>query len=93
LVLETAIAKLDGYDLLILDDIVYVTKDQADTSVLFELIAARYERRSILITSNQPFGKWRRFFRDQAMTPAAIDRLIHHAMILTFRQVASTSRG
>ena len=56
LALEAAITKLDRYDLLILDDIAYVTKDQAETSVLFELIAARYERRSMLITANQPFG-------------------------------------
>lgn len=53
--LETAIAKLDKFDLLILDDLAYVTKDQAETSVLFELISARYERRSIMITANQPF--------------------------------------
>ena len=58
LALESTIAKLDRYDLIILDDIAYVTKDQAETSVLFELIAARYERRSILITANQPFGEW-----------------------------------
>jgi DNA replication protein DnaC len=58
LALESAIAKLDRYDLLVLDDIAYVTKDQAETSVLFELIAARYERRSMLITANQPFGEW-----------------------------------
>ena len=80
--LESAIAKLDRYDLLILDDIAYVTKDQAETSVLFELIAARYEWRSMLITSNQSFGEWGRIFPDQAMTLAAIDRLIHHATIL-----------
>ena len=82
LTLESAIAKLDRYDLLILDDIAYVTKDQAETSVLFELIAARYERRSMLITANQPFGEWGKIFPDQAMTLAAIDRLVHHATIL-----------
>jgi DNA replication protein DnaC len=82
LMLEAAIAKLDRYDLLILDDIAYVTKDQAETSVLFELIAARYERRSMLITANQPFGEWGKIFPDQAMTLAAIDRLVHHATIL-----------
>ena len=71
-----------SYDLLILDDIAYVTKDQAETSVLFELIAARYERRSMLITANQPFGEWDKIFPDQAMTLAAIDRLVHHATIL-----------
>ena len=68
LALESAIAKLDRYDLLILDDITYVSKDQAETSVLFELIATRYERRSLLITANQPFGEWGRIFPDQAMT-------------------------
>jgi DNA replication protein DnaC len=82
LTLESAIAKLDRYDLLILDDITYVSKDQAETSVLFELIATRYERRSLLITANQPFGEWGRIFPDQAMTLAAIDRLVHHATIL-----------
>ena len=79
--LEAALAKLDKYDLLILDDLSYVGKDQAETSVLFELISARYERRSLLITANQPFGEWGRIFPDPAMTVAAIDRLVHHATI------------
>jgi len=81
LALESAITKLDKYHLLILDDLAYVTKDQAETSVLFELISARYERRSILITANQPFGEWNRIFPDPAMTLAAVDRLVHHATI------------
>lgn len=79
--LESAIDKLDKYHLLILDDLAYVTKDQAETSVLFELISARYERRSILITANQPFGEWGKIFPGEAMTLAAIDRLVHHAII------------
>ncbi|MEZ5802320.1 MAG: ATP-binding protein [Rhizobiaceae bacterium] len=58
--LEAAINRLDRFHLLILDDLAYVTKDQAETSVLFELISARYERRSMLITANQPFGEWAR---------------------------------
>lgn len=81
LALEAAIAKLDKYHLLILDDLAYVAKDQAETSVLFELISARYERRSLLITANQPFGEWNRVFPDPAMTLAAVDRLVHHATI------------
>jgi DNA replication protein DnaC len=81
LALESALAKLDKYHLLILDDLAYVTKDQAETSVLFELISARYERRSTLITANQPFGEWNRVFPDPAMTLAAVDRLVHHATI------------
>jgi DNA replication protein DnaC len=55
--LESALTKLDRFDLLMLDDLTYVTKDQAETSVLFELIAARYERRSLLITANTSFGE------------------------------------
>jgi DNA replication protein DnaC len=77
LALESAIAKIDRYDLLILNDIGYVTKDQAATSVLFGSIAARYERRSMLITANRPFGQWGGIFPDKAMTLAAIDRLVH----------------
>jgi len=81
LALEAAIARLDRFDPLILDDLAYVSKDQAETSVLFELISARYERRSTLITANQPFGAWGKVFPDPAMTPAAVDRLVHHATI------------
>jgi len=80
--LAGAIEKLDKYHLLILDDLSYVQKSQAETSVIFELIAARYERRSMLITANQPFGAWDAIFPDPAMTVAAIDRLVHHSIIL-----------
>jgi DNA replication protein DnaC len=95
--LEAAINKLDKYQLLILDDIAYVTKDQAETSVLFELIAARYERRSLLITANQPFGEWGKIFTDKTMTLAAIDRLVHHATIVemnveSYRRKAALKR-
>ena len=81
LALEAAIARLDRFHLLILDDLAYVSKNQAETSVLFELISARYERRSTLITANQPFGEWGKVFPDAAMTLAAVDRLVHHATI------------
>jgi len=81
LALESALAKLDKYHLLVLDDFAYVSRDQAETSVLFELISARYERRSMLITANQPFGEWNSVFPDPAMTLAAVDRLVHHATI------------
>jgi len=79
--LEAAIAKLDKYHLLVLDDISYVAKDHAETSVLFELIAIRYERRSLAITANQAFGEWTNVFPDKAITLAAIDRLVHHSVI------------
>jgi DNA replication protein DnaC len=80
--LAAAIEKLDKYHLLVLDDLSYVQKSQAETSVIFELISARYERRSLLITANQPFGAWDSIFPDPAMTVAAIDRLVHHSIIL-----------
>jgi len=79
--LTQEIARLDKFDLLILDDLSYLRKDQAETSALFELICARYERRSIMITANQPFSGWDEIFPDKAMTIAAIDRLVHHATI------------
>ncbi len=79
--LTSVINKLDRFDLLVIDDISYVRKDQAETSVLFELIAQRYEHRSVLITANQPFSEWNSVFPDPAMTIAAIDRLVHHATV------------
>lgn len=81
LALEAAIDRLHKYHLVILDDIAYGGKDQAETSVLFELISARYEQRSLLITANQPFGEWNRIFPDAAMTLAAVDRLVHHSTL------------
>jgi DNA replication protein DnaC len=98
LALANAIEKLDKYHLLILDDLSYAQKSQAETSVLFELIAARYERRSLLITANQPFGAWESVFPDKAMTVAAIDRLVHHAFILemnveSYRRRAALGRS
>jgi DNA replication protein DnaC len=96
--LPALLLKLDRYDLLILDDLGYVKKTEAETSVLFELIAHRYERRSLLITANQPFSQWETIFTDSMMTVAAIDRLIHHATILemkaeSFRKQAAVERS
>ena len=79
--LECALKKLDKYELLILDDIGYVKKSESESQVLFELIAHRYERGSLIITSNQPFSKWEGIFDDNMMTVAAIDRLVHHSEI------------
>lgn len=80
--LQPMLKKLDRFDLLVLDDLGYVKKSEAETSVLFELIAHRYERKSLLITANQPFSQWDSIFTDSMMTVAAVDRLVHHALIV-----------
>jgi DNA replication protein DnaC len=82
LTLEQALAKLDRFDLVILDDITYAQRDQSETGVIFELIARRYEGRSLAIAANLPFSAWEKLFPDKAMAVAAIDRLVHHATIL-----------
>jgi DNA replication protein DnaC len=66
----------------VIDDIGYVKKTESETSVLFELIAHRYESASLIITSNQPFSQWDSIFPDSMMTVAAVDRLVHHATII-----------
>lgn len=98
LTLPKMLTKLDRYDLLVVDDLGYVKKSEAETSVLFELIAHRYERKSLLITANQPFRDWDNIFADSMMTVAAIDRLVHHAVILeiqaeSFRQQAALKQA
>ena len=65
-----------------MDDLGYVRKSEAETYVLFELIAHRYESGSMIITTNQPFGDWDQIFSDTTMTVAAIDRLVHHGIII-----------
>lgn len=95
--LQSLLTKLDRYDLLIIDDLGYVKKSDAETSVLFELIAHRYERKSLMLTANQPFSQWDHIFADSMMTVAAIDRLIHHATIFemqaeSFRKQAAAKR-
>jgi len=82
--LHRALRKLDRYELLILDDLGYVQQDPDEMEVLFTLLAERYERRSLLITSNLVFSAWDRIFQNPMTTAAAIDRLVHHSTILEF---------
>ncbi|CAN5380641.1 IS21-like element helper ATPase IstB [soil metagenome] len=84
--LQEYLVKLGHYPLLILDDIGYVKKTEMETSVLFELIADRYESNSLIITSNQAFGEWDQIFPDNTMAVAAIDRLVHHATIINIQE-------
>jgi DNA replication protein DnaC len=80
--LDRQIKRLAKHDVLIIDDIGYVQHNREEMEVLFTLLAERYERGSILLTSNLPFSKWERIFKDPMTTAAAIDRLIHHSVIL-----------
>lgn len=74
--------KLTGFDLIIIDEIGYVQQEKGEMEILFTLLASCYERTSILLTSNLPFSKWEGIFKDAMMAAAAIDRLIHHSVIL-----------
>ena len=73
---------LSGFEVLIIDDIGYVQQSREEMEVLFTLLAERYERGSVMITSNLPFSKWENIFKDPMTTAAAIDRLVHHSVIL-----------
>lgn len=81
LALENFLSKLNKYSVIVLDDLGYVKKSDAETHVLFELIAHRYETGSMIITSNQAFSEWDKIFTDTSMTVAAIDRVVHHSFI------------
>jgi len=80
--LPSELKKLDRFDALLLDDIGYVQQSREEMEVLFTLLAERYERRSVLITSNLVFSRWDQIFKDPMTTAAAIDRVVHHAVIL-----------
>lgn len=80
--LAQELKKLDRIEALIIDDLGYVAQEREEMDVLFTLFAERYERRSMLITSNLVFSKWDQIFKDAMTTAAAIDRLVHHARIL-----------
>jgi len=80
--LPHALAKLDRYTCVFLDDIGYVQHERDEMEVLFTLLAERYERRSVAISTNLVFSEWERIFKDPMTTLAAIDRVVHHSVIL-----------
>jgi DNA replication protein DnaC len=80
--LPRALRRLDAYDAVIVDDIGYVQQTRDEMEVLFTFLAERYERRSVVITSNLVFSEWDKIFKDPMTTACAIDRLVHHATIL-----------
>jgi DNA replication protein DnaC len=83
--LARELKRLDHFECLALDDIGYVQQDRAEMEVLFVLLAERYERKSVMITSNLVFSQWEQIFKDPMTTAAAIDRVVHHAVVLEFR--------
>jgi DNA replication protein DnaC len=82
--LDALLKKLDRFDAIILDDLGYVQQSREEMEVLFTFLAERYERRSVLVSSNLVFSKWDQIFKDPMTTMAAVDRLVHHAIILEF---------
>jgi len=89
--LEELLHKLDHFDAVILDDLGYLKQDREEMEVLFTFLAERYERRSVMLSSNLVFSKWDQIFKDPMTTMAAVDRLVHHAIILEF--TGETLRG
>jgi len=82
--LDGLLRRLDRYEAIILDDLGYVQQSREEMEVLFTFLAERYERRSVLVSSNLVFSKWDQIFKDPMTTMAAVDRLVHHAIILEF---------
>jgi DNA replication protein DnaC len=82
--LEQELKRLDRFQVIVLDDIGYVQQSREEMEVLFTLLAERYERRSVVITSNLVFSQWEQIFKDPLTTAAAIDRVVHHSRILEF---------
>jgi DNA replication protein DnaC len=80
--LESLLRRLDRFDAVIVDDIGYIQQDREEMEVLFTFLSERYERRSLIITSNLVFSQWDRIFKDPMTTAAAIDRIVHHSIIL-----------
>jgi DNA replication protein DnaC len=80
--LPRLLKKLAGYEAVFVDDLGYVQQNREEMEVLFTFLAERYERGSVLLTSNLPFSKWEQIFRDPMTTAAAIDRLVHHSVIV-----------
>ena len=84
--LSRVLKRLASFDAILIDDIGYVQQSREEMEVLFTLLADRYERSSIMITSNLPFSQWESIFKDPMTTAAAIDRLVHHSVILEFNR-------
>lgn len=95
--LNALLKKFDKFEALVIDDLSYIPQEREETDVLFVLLAERYERRSVVLTSNLPFSKWDSIFKDPITAMAAVDRLVHHSTILelngeSFRASAASKK-
>ncbi|RIK37066.1 MAG: AAA family ATPase [Chloroflexi bacterium] len=91
--LEPELRRLDRFAVIILDDIGYVQQSREEMEVLFTFLAERYERRSVVITSNLVFSEWNQIFKDPLTTAAAIDRVVHHSIIIEFGSEITSYRA
>ena len=91
--LERELRRLDRFQVVILDDLGYVQQSREEMEVLFTFLAERYERRSVVITSNLVFSKWDQIFKDPLTTAAAIDRVVHHSLIIEFGREMKSVRA
>ena len=91
--LERILRQLDRIEVVILDDIGYVQQSREEMEVLFTFLAERYERRSVMITSNLVFSEWDKIFKDPLTTAAAIDRVVHHSIIIEFGKEVTSLRA
>jgi DNA replication protein DnaC len=91
--LERELRRLDRFQVVILDDIGYVQQSREEMEVLFTFLAERYERRSVMITSNLVFSEWDKIFQDPLTTAAAIDRVVHHSTIVEFGKEMKSVRA
>lgn len=91
--LERELRRLDRFEVVILDDLGYVQQSREEMEVLFTFLAERYERRSVVITSNLVFSQWDQIFKDPLTTAAAIDRVVHHSLIIEFGKEVKSVRA
>ena len=91
--LERELRRLDRFQVVILDDLGYVQQSREEMEILFTFLAERYERRSVVITSNLVFSEWNQIFKDPLTTAAAIDRVVHHSVIIEFGREMKSVRA
>ena len=83
--MQTELVRLSRHPLLVIDEVGYIPFEPEAANLFFQLVAARYERASLIVTSNKPFGRWGEVFGDEVVAAAMIDRLVHHAEVISLK--------